>query len=244
MWKNLNKWELVSKLPHTEHLEFKTNKWGDASPSVKAHIWPHFGDTIQQYMYHTIPYHMHDMHTFLYCNLLSFEFSQMQIIMKKKMFFYVTFCSWMHFAMCVWFKYSEPLESVASYVYLEEGVHYASWEKGIIVSAGSRAEQSFFLGMFGKCEWWSVPQDGLCWLDELYYVCIWVNTLVCGYSLCTFTPTPTRFFRKPAECCNPLFCVWLNPQPVWSKTAPSLCLILTLNEHSPVSFTASDQYQL
>lgn len=98
-------------------------------------------------MYHIplLPYHTHDMHTFLYCNLLSFEFSQMQIIMKKKKKFYVTFCSWMHFAMCVWFKYSEPLESVASYVYLEEGVHYASWEKGIIVSAGSRAEQSFSL---------------------------------------------------------------------------------------------------
>lgn len=59
--------------------------------------------------------------------------------------FNVTFCSWMHFPMCIWFKYSEPLESVASYVYLEEGVHYASWEKGIIVCAGSRAEQSFSL---------------------------------------------------------------------------------------------------
>lgn len=209
------------------------------SPHLTTFRWYHPAIHVP---YHTIPYAWHAYFPILQSSV--FWILTNADNHEKKMFFYVTFCSWMHFAMCVWFKYSEPLESVASYVYLEEGVHYASWEKGIIVSAGSRAEQSFFLGMFGKCEWWSVPQDGLCWLDELYYVCIWVNTLVCGYSLCTFTPTPTRFFRKPAECCNPLFCVWLNPQPVWSKTAPSLCLILTLNEHSPVSFTASDQYQL
>lgn len=58
------------------------------------------------------------------------------------------------------------LECLASSAYEGEPVHFVL-RKGGSLSVPQAEPSSLSLGMFGKCEWRSVPQAGRCRLDEL-----------------------------------------------------------------------------
>lgn len=112
---------------------------------------------------------------------------------------------------CVWVKSSKLLEFVTSYVYLGERDHYVSWEKGIIVLQAELSTLS--LGMFGKCEWWSVPQADLMRFTVCVCVCVWMLTHMC----CACTPTLNWFLQKVCRVLQTCELCMIEPQHVLSS---------------------------
>lgn len=144
-----------------------------------------------------------------------------------------TIFSCIHPCPCVRFKSSEFLQCVTSYVYLGETVHSSSWEKGIIVRAAGRAEQSFPWNVWKV--WMVVSSSAwplLTWWDPL---CVCESECACV--LCVHPPPLTGFCRV-LQTCDLCQYVWSSqrkkpqqrrvfPQVTWSPLLESL---LTLTD--------------